>query len=157
MTDGVTEPEIEAQLARLGDLRAAIGQAIVGQQAVVEQLLIGLIAFTLLTTWSKGRQLMRQNMAEGTIPIEVFAKSAHSSAARVPVGSFGAGISAYAVPAAPMASSRSAATGASILKRSDSGGSLRRVASQPNASAATKPMAMIAMREVWWCMGRRRS
>jgi KUP system potassium uptake protein len=27
---------------------------------------------------------MRQNMAEGTIPIEVFAKSAHSSAARVP-------------------------------------------------------------------------
>jgi len=27
---------------------------------------------------------MRQNMAEGTIPIEVFAKSAHSSAVRVP-------------------------------------------------------------------------
>jgi KUP system potassium uptake protein len=27
---------------------------------------------------------MRANMAEGTIPIEVFAKSAHSSAARVP-------------------------------------------------------------------------
>lgn len=47
-------------------------------------LAIGLFIFTLLTTWSRGRKLMRQNMAEGTIPIEVFAKSAHSSAARVP-------------------------------------------------------------------------
>ncbi|MFA7603691.1 MAG: potassium transporter Kup [Novosphingobium sp.] len=47
-------------------------------------LLAGLCVFALLTTWSKGRQLMRQNMAEGSIPIEVFAKSAHSSALRVP-------------------------------------------------------------------------
>ena len=47
-------------------------------------LMMGLAIFTLLTTWSRGRALMRQNMAEGTIPIEVFAKSAHSSAARVP-------------------------------------------------------------------------
>ena len=47
-------------------------------------LMMGVAIFTLLTTWSKGRQLMRQNMAEGTIPIEVFAKSAHSSAQRVP-------------------------------------------------------------------------
>jgi KUP system potassium uptake protein len=47
-------------------------------------LTMGLTIFTLLTTWSKGRQLMRANMAEGTIPIEVFAKSAHSSASRVP-------------------------------------------------------------------------
>ncbi|MEO6091893.1 MAG: potassium transporter Kup [Novosphingobium sp.] len=47
-------------------------------------LIMGLAIFTLLTTWSKGRSLMRENMAEGTIPIEVFAKSAHSSAARVP-------------------------------------------------------------------------
>ena len=39
--------------------------------------------FTLLTTWSRGRALMRANMAEGTIPLEVFTKSAHSSAARV--------------------------------------------------------------------------
>jgi KUP system potassium uptake protein len=46
-------------------------------------LLIGLVIFTLLTSWSRGRVLMRQNMAEGSIPIEVFAKSAHSSAARV--------------------------------------------------------------------------
>ena len=47
-------------------------------------LLMGMAIFTLLTTWSKGRALMRQSMAEGTIPFEVFAKSAHSSAARVP-------------------------------------------------------------------------
>jgi KUP system potassium uptake protein len=44
---------------------------------------MGVAIFTLLTTWSKGRVLMRENMAEGTMPIEVFAKSAHSSAARV--------------------------------------------------------------------------
>ena len=42
------------------------------------------VIFTLLTTWSRGRALMRQNMTEGTIPVEVFAKSAHGSATRVP-------------------------------------------------------------------------
>ncbi len=47
-------------------------------------LVMGLFIFTLLTTWSRGRALMRQSMAEGTIPMEVFAKSAHSSAQRVP-------------------------------------------------------------------------
>lgn len=47
-------------------------------------LAMGMAIFTLLTTWSRGRALMRANMAEGTIPIEVFAKSAHSSAQRVP-------------------------------------------------------------------------
>ena len=47
-------------------------------------LLIAGAIFTLLTTWSRGRMLMRANMAEGSIPIEIFAKSAHSSAARVP-------------------------------------------------------------------------
>ena len=36
--------ELQAQLARLGELRAAIAQAIVGQDEVVEQLLIGLLA-----------------------------------------------------------------------------------------------------------------
>jgi len=46
-------------------------------------LVMGLAIFTMLTTWSKGRALMRQTMAEGTIPFDVFAKSAHSSAARV--------------------------------------------------------------------------
>ena len=42
--DRMTEADIEARLSTLTDLRAAIGQAIVGQAAVVEQLLIGLIA-----------------------------------------------------------------------------------------------------------------
>ena len=46
-------------------------------------LAMGLVIFTLLTTWSRGRALMRQSMSEGTIPMEVFAKSAHSSATRV--------------------------------------------------------------------------
>ena len=40
----ISEAEIEGRIERLGQLRAAIGQAIVGQQDVVEQLLIGLLA-----------------------------------------------------------------------------------------------------------------
>jgi KUP system potassium uptake protein len=47
-------------------------------------LAIGLVIFTMLTTWSRGRILMRQNMAEDAIPVEVFAKSANASATRVP-------------------------------------------------------------------------
>ena len=47
-------------------------------------LLIGAIAFTLLTTWARGRQLMIARMKEAALPIEVFIKSASASAARVP-------------------------------------------------------------------------
>ena len=47
-------------------------------------LLIGAVAFTLLTTWAKGRRLMRERMSEMTLPLEIFAKSARGSAARVP-------------------------------------------------------------------------
>jgi KUP system potassium uptake protein len=47
-------------------------------------LLIGAIAFTLLTTWAKGRKLMIDRMAEASLPIEVFIKSAATSATRVP-------------------------------------------------------------------------
>jgi len=47
-------------------------------------LLIGFIAFTLLTTWAKGRQLMLKRMREAAMPVEIFIKSASSSAARVP-------------------------------------------------------------------------
>ena len=47
-------------------------------------LLVGFIAFTLLTTWAKGRQLMIRRMDEGAIPVPVFIKSAASSATRVP-------------------------------------------------------------------------
>jgi KUP system potassium uptake protein len=47
-------------------------------------LLIGAIAFTLLTTWAKGRQLMIARMNEASLPTEIFIKSAANSAARVP-------------------------------------------------------------------------
>jgi KUP system potassium uptake protein len=47
-------------------------------------LLIGLVIFTLLTTWSRGRALMRERMAESTMPMEIFIKSASGSAQRVP-------------------------------------------------------------------------
>jgi len=47
-------------------------------------LLIGFIAFTLLTTWAKGRQLMLNRLQESAIPVAVFVKSAINSASRVP-------------------------------------------------------------------------
>jgi len=47
-------------------------------------LLIGVIAFTLLTTWAKGRKLLLERMEEAAIPAPVFIKSAVSSAKRVP-------------------------------------------------------------------------
>jgi KUP system potassium uptake protein len=47
-------------------------------------LLVGAIAFTLLTTWAKGRKLMIDRMNEASLPIEIFIKSAAASAARVP-------------------------------------------------------------------------
>jgi KUP system potassium uptake protein len=46
-------------------------------------LAIGLVIFTLLTTWARGRALMRERMAESTMPMEIFIKSAASSAQRV--------------------------------------------------------------------------
>ncbi len=63
-------------------------------------LLIGLIIFTLLTTWARGRNLMRASMAEGSIPIEIFAKSAKNSAARVPGTAIFMASSAAGVPSA---------------------------------------------------------
>jgi KUP system potassium uptake protein len=47
-------------------------------------LLVGGIAFTFLTTWARGRKLMRDRMSEVALPIEIFAKSARNSATRVP-------------------------------------------------------------------------
>jgi len=44
MSSRISEAEVNAQVAQLATLRAAIAQAIVGQEAVVEQLLIGLLA-----------------------------------------------------------------------------------------------------------------
>jgi len=46
-------------------------------------LLVGAVAFTLLTTWAKGRKLMIDRMNEASLPMEIFIKSAASSAARV--------------------------------------------------------------------------
>ena len=47
-------------------------------------LLIGLIAFTFLTTWATGRKLLKQQLREGEIPLELFIRSATKSAIRVP-------------------------------------------------------------------------
>jgi KUP system potassium uptake protein len=47
-------------------------------------LLVGAVAFTMLTTWAKGRKLMIDRMNEASLPMEIFIKSAAPSAARVP-------------------------------------------------------------------------
>jgi len=47
-------------------------------------LLVGAVAFILLTTWAKGRQLMRAHLADSTMPTEIFIKSAAGSVVRVP-------------------------------------------------------------------------
>ena len=46
-------------------------------------LLVGAVAFTMLTTWAKGRKLMIDRMNEASLPMEIFIKSAAPSAARV--------------------------------------------------------------------------
>jgi KUP system potassium uptake protein len=46
-------------------------------------LLVGAVAFTLLTTWARGRHLMMLRLRESAMPIEVFIKSAASAATRV--------------------------------------------------------------------------
>jgi KUP system potassium uptake protein len=63
-------------------------------------LMIGLIIFTLLTTWSRGRALMRERMAESTMPMEIFIKSAANSAARVPGTAIFMASAASGVPSA---------------------------------------------------------
>jgi KUP system potassium uptake protein len=47
-------------------------------------LMIGFIAFTFLTTWAKGRQLLARQLKQGEIPLQLFIKSATGTAARVP-------------------------------------------------------------------------
>ena len=46
-------------------------------------LLVALVAFTLLTTWATGRRLLRQRLAEATIPLQIFIKSTAGSLHRV--------------------------------------------------------------------------
>src|SRR3546814_9646796 len=43
-------------------------------------LLVGFVAFTMLTTWAKGRKLLIERMREAAMPTEVFVKSAANSA-----------------------------------------------------------------------------
>ncbi len=47
-------------------------------------LLIGFIAFTLLTTWARGRALMIDRLRQASMPVKVFVQSAVNSAVRVP-------------------------------------------------------------------------
>ena len=47
-------------------------------------LLVGLVAFTFLTTWARGRTLMIERMREAAMPVQVFVRSAANSATRVP-------------------------------------------------------------------------
>ena len=47
-------------------------------------LLVGAIAFTMLTTWARGRKLMIIRLEEESLPIGVFIKSASGSTTRVP-------------------------------------------------------------------------
>ncbi len=47
-------------------------------------LLVGAVAFVLLTTWAKGRQLVNQRLDDASVPLEIFIKSAAPSAPRVP-------------------------------------------------------------------------
>jgi KUP system potassium uptake protein len=63
-------------------------------------LVVGMIIFTLLTTWSRGRQLMRQRMSESTMPMEIFIKSAANSAQRVPGTAIFMASTAAGVPSA---------------------------------------------------------
>jgi len=46
-------------------------------------LLVGIVAFTLLTTWSRGRSLMRARLRDSAMPVEIFIRSAANSATRV--------------------------------------------------------------------------
>ena len=63
-------------------------------------LVIGLVIFTLLTTWARGRALMRERMAESSMPIEIFIKSAATSATRVPGTAIFMASAASGVPSA---------------------------------------------------------
>ena len=47
-------------------------------------LLIGVIAFTFLTTWARGRRLLREQLERADLPVDVVIASATKSAARVP-------------------------------------------------------------------------
>ncbi len=63
-------------------------------------LLVAGVSFTVLTTWARGRELMRARLAEAALPLPVFIKSAASSVHRVQGTSVFLSTSAETVPAA---------------------------------------------------------
>jgi len=63
-------------------------------------LLVALVSFTVLTTWAKGRRLMRKRLEESALPLPVFIKSAAGSVHRVRGTSVFLSTSADTVPAA---------------------------------------------------------
>jgi KUP system potassium uptake protein len=63
-------------------------------------LLIAALSFTVLTTWAKGRQLMRDRLAETALPLAVFIKSVAKTVHRVRGTSVFLSTSADTVPAA---------------------------------------------------------
>jgi KUP system potassium uptake protein len=63
-------------------------------------ILVGIVIFTVLTTWAKGRQLMRERLAESALPLEVFVKSVGTSVHRVRGTSVFLSTSANVVPTA---------------------------------------------------------
>jgi KUP system potassium uptake protein len=63
-------------------------------------LLVAAISFTILTTWAKGRALMRERLASSALPLPVFIKSVSRSVHRVRGTSVFLSASADVVPAA---------------------------------------------------------
>jgi len=63
-------------------------------------LLVATISFTVLTTWAKGRQMMRERLATSALPLPVFIKSAAQSVHRVSGTSVFLSTSSEVVPAA---------------------------------------------------------
>ena len=63
-------------------------------------LLIALVSFTVLTTWAKGRRLMRERLEQSALPLPVFVKSTGASVHRVKGTSVFLSTSAETVPAA---------------------------------------------------------
>src|SRR4029453_18390597 len=63
-------------------------------------LLVAAVSFTVLTTWAKGRQLMRERLSSAALPLPVFIKSVSKSVHRVRGTSVFLSASSDAVPAA---------------------------------------------------------
>ena len=63
-------------------------------------LLVAAISFTVLTTWAKGRALMRERLQQSALPLAIFVKSTSASVHRVRGTSVFLSTSADAVPAA---------------------------------------------------------